>query len=144
MQKLFDFFYEIEFYLKITISCTIFQQVLYFLLKHIKLNFIVQIIVYWTIGSISFYLIGILIEKGIKSKETLRNKLTIRVNKIKKQPFPSFTLKGIFLGEIKAFISALVILSLATEVYRGNNLMLNFGWFLMRIVAADFCFYVSH
>ena len=65
---------------------------------------------YWTIGSISFYLIGILIEKGIKSKETLRNKLTIRVNKIKKQLFSSFTLKGIFLGEIKAFISALVIL----------------------------------
>ncbi|NET24563.1 sterol desaturase family protein [Okeania sp. SIO1I7] len=144
MQKLLNFCYEIEFYIKIAISCTIFQQVFYFFLKNTKLNFIAQIILYWCIGSISFYLLGILIEKGIKSNDILREKLTIRVNQVKKQPFPSFTLKGIFIGEIKAIISALVILSLATEVDRGNNLMLNFGWFFMRIAAADFCFYVSH
>ncbi len=27
---------------------------------------------------------------------------------------------------------------------RGNGLFLNFQWFFMRIVAADFCFYISH
>jgi len=34
-------------------------------------------------------------------------KLTARVKKVKKQQFPSFTLKGIITGEIKAFIAAL-------------------------------------
>ncbi|MCF2148004.1 sterol desaturase family protein [Desmonostoc muscorum LEGE 12446] len=41
-------------------------------------------------------------------------------------------------------IAALIILYLAPEVSRGNSLLLNFGWFLMRIITADFCFYVSH
>lgn len=95
MKKLFNFFQEIEFYLKIAISCTIFQQVFSFLLENTKMNFITQVILYWSIGSISFYLLGIIIEKVIKSNDTWREKLTIRVNKVKKQPFPSFTLKGI-------------------------------------------------
>ncbi|MGB5593223.1 MAG: sterol desaturase family protein, partial [Crocosphaera sp.] len=69
---------------------------------------------------------------------------TTRVKQVKKQPFPSFTMQGIIRGEVKAFISALIILSLSHEVHRGNSLTLNMGWFLMRIVLADFCFYVVH
>lgn len=99
---------------------------------------------YWLVGSISFYAIGIFIEKGIKSNDVLSEKLTVRVKKVKKQPFPSFTVKSIITGEIRAFISALIILYLSPEVHRGNSLFLNLGWFLMRIVAADFCFYVAH
>jgi sterol desaturase/sphingolipid hydroxylase (fatty acid hydroxylase superfamily) len=144
MQKLFNFCFEIEFYLKIAISCTIVQQIFYSLLHDMELNFITQVILYWLVGSISFYGIGIFIEKIIKSNDVLREKLTARVKKVKNQPFPSFTLKGIIAGEIKAFISALIILYLAPEVHRGNGLLLNLGWFLMRIVAADFCFYVVH
>lgn len=144
MQKILNFCCEIEFYLKIAISCTIVQQVFYFLLNNVELNFITEVLLYWIVGSISFYLLGILIEKGIKSNDVLREKLTARVKPVKKQPFPSFTLKGIITGEIKALISALIILYLAPEVHRGNSLLLNLGWFLMRIVAADFCFYVAH
>lgn len=29
-------------------------------------------------------------------------------------------------------------------MHRGNSLFLNIGWFLMRIIVADFCFYVAH
>jgi sterol desaturase/sphingolipid hydroxylase (fatty acid hydroxylase superfamily) len=144
MQKVLNLFFEIEFYLKIAISCTIVQQVFYLLLNNIEVNFITQVLLYWLVGSISFYSIGILIEKGIKNNEDLRDKLTARVNQVKNQPFPSFTVKGIITGEIKAFLSALIILYLAPEVHRGNSLLLNLGWFLMRIVAADFCFYVAH
>lgn len=140
----FNFCLEIEFYLKIAISCVIVQQGFYFLLNNVELNFITEVLLYWLVGSISFYLLGILIEKGIKSNDVWREKLTARVKPVKKQAFPSFTLKAMITGEIKAFISALIILYLAPEVHRGNSLLLNLGWFLMRIVAADFCFYVAH
>ncbi|MCV3215219.1 sterol desaturase family protein [Plectonema radiosum NIES-515] len=144
MQNFFNFCFEIEFYLKIAISCTIVQQVFYWLLHDTKLNLITEVLLYWLVGSISFYILGIFIEKGIKSNDVFREKLTARVKKVKKQAFPSFTVKGIITGEIKALIAALIILYLAPEVHRGNSLLLNLGWFLMRIVAADFCFYVSH
>jgi sterol desaturase/sphingolipid hydroxylase (fatty acid hydroxylase superfamily) len=144
MQKFFNLCFEIEFYIKIAISCTIVQQVFYFLLHDIELNFITQVLLYWLVASISFYGIGILIEKGIKSNDILREKLTARVKQVKNQPFSSFTVQGIITGEIKAFISALIIFYLAPEVHRGNSLLINLGWFLMRIVAADFCFYITH
>ena len=144
MQKFLNCCFELEFYFKVAISCTIVQQVFYFLFNNIEQNFITQVLLYWLIGSISFYGIGFFIEKFIKSKDNLIEKFTARVKKVKKQEFPTFTIKGIITGEIKALISALIILYLAPEVHRGNSLLLNLGWFLMRIVAADFCFYVVH
>ncbi|MBD2501549.1 sterol desaturase family protein [Anabaena azotica] len=144
MKKFFDFCFEVEFYIKIAISCTIVQQILYWLLHSIKLNFITQVLLYWLVGSVSFYSVGLFIEKILKQNDTLRDKLTSRVKQVKKQPFPPFTAKGIILGEIKSFIAAFIILYLAPEVVRGNGLLLNIGWFLMRIIAADFCFYISH
>jgi sterol desaturase/sphingolipid hydroxylase (fatty acid hydroxylase superfamily) len=120
------------------------QQGFYFLFNNIELNFITQVLLYWLIGSISFYAIGFFIEKFIKSKDDLTEKLTTRVKKVKKQSFPAFTLTDIITGGIKSLIAALIILYLAPEVHRGNSLLLNLGWFLMRIVAADFCFYIVH
>jgi hypothetical protein len=143
-KKIFDFFTELEFYLKIAICCTILQQLFYFIFGKIKIDFVEQFFLYWIIGSISFYSIGILIEKGIKGNNSLCKKLTIRIKKVKEQPFPSFTLKGIVTGEIKSFFSAFIILWLAPEVDRGNILILNFGWFLMRIIVADLLFYIAH
>ena len=144
MQKLLNFCFEMEFYLKIAISCTIAQQLFFLLLNKLKLNFITQALLYWLVGTISFYAIGIFIEKLIKSNDFFHDKLTVRVKKVKKQLFPNFTLKGIITGEIKALITALIIIYLAPEVNRGNSLLLNLGWFLMRIVTADFCFYIAH
>lgn len=144
MKKNFNLFVEVEFYLKVAISCTIVQQIFYWLLHNIELNFITCVLLYYIVGSISFYSIGLFIEKVIKKNDTLKEKLTARVKNVKKQPFPSFTAKNIIIGEIKSFIAALIIIYLAPEVNRGNSLLLNLGWFLMRIVAADFCFYVFH
>ncbi|MBD2301254.1 sterol desaturase family protein [Nostoc sp. FACHB-87] len=144
MKKFFDFCFEVEFYLKIAISCTIIQQMFYWLLHNIELNFITQVLLYWMTASVSFYSIGFFIEKVIKQNGSLRDHLTVRAKKVKKQSFPVFTAKGIIIGELRSFIAALIILYLAPEVTRGNSWLLNFGWFLMRIIAADFCFYVSH
>ncbi|MCP2726962.1 sterol desaturase family protein [Limnofasciculus baicalensis] len=146
MKKFFDICFEFEFYLKIAITCTIFQQLFYWLLHYIniELNFITQVLLYSLIGSISFYTMGIFIENVIKKNDTLREKLNVRVKQVKKQTFHSFTAKGIIIGEIRSFIAALIILYLAPEVDRGYSLLLNLGWFLMRIVVFDFCFYVTH
>jgi len=144
MKNLLNFCFEVEFYFKIAICCTIVQQLFYILFGKAEINFITQVLLYWLISSISFYSIGILIEKGIKSQDSLTEKLTVRVKQVKEQPFPSFTVRGMIIGEIKSLIFAFIILALAPEVHRGNDLFLNFGWFLMRIVAADFCFYVAH
>ena len=144
MKKLFNLCFEIEFYLKVAISCAIFQQFFYWISHEIELNFTTQVILYWLVGSVSFYGIGLFIEKVIKKNESLREKLNARVKKTKKQPYPDFTAKGIIFGEIKSFIAVIIILYIAPEMHRGNGLMLNIGWFLMRIAAADFCFYVAH
>ncbi|AOY83829.1 sterol desaturase family protein [Moorena producens JHB] len=144
MQKIFNLCLEIEFFIKVAITCAIFQQVFYWVLHDIELNFITQVVLYWLVGSVSFYAIGLFIEKVIKKNDQLREKLNARTKKVKKQSFPAFTAKGIIVGEIKSFIAALIIIYLAPEMHRGNGLLLNMGWFLMRIVAADFCFYVSH
>lgn len=144
MKKIFNLFFELEFYLKIAISCTIIQQLNFWLLQNIKLNFISEVLLYWLAGSVSFYILGFFIEKVIKKNDFLREKFTARVKKVKKQPYPTFTFKGIIFGEIKSLIAVSIILYLALEVNRGNSLLLNFGWFLMRIIAFDFCFYVTH
>jgi sterol desaturase/sphingolipid hydroxylase (fatty acid hydroxylase superfamily) len=144
MQRLLNFCFEMEFYLKIAISCTIAQQLFYLLLNKVELNFTTEVLLYWLVGSISFYAVGIFIEKFIKRDDNLTKKLTVRVENIKKQSFHDFTLKGVITGEIKAIITALVIIYLAPEVHRGNDIILNISWFFMRIVAADFCFYVAH
>jgi len=144
MQKVFNFFLEMEFYLKIAISCTILQQVFYFILQGLELNFITQVLLYWLVGSVSFYGIGLFIEKVIKNNDNLREKLNVRVKKVKKQSYPSFSAKGIMIGEIRSLIAAVIIISVAPEVHRGNDLLLNLEWFLMRIAAADFCFYITH
>ena len=114
------------------------------MLQNKQYNFITQVLLYWLVGSISFYGIGLFIEKIIKKNDHLREKLTARVKKVKAQPLPSFTTQGIMIGEIKTLIAAAIILYLAPEVHRGNSLLLNWGWFLMRIVAFDFSFYVTH
>jgi sterol desaturase/sphingolipid hydroxylase (fatty acid hydroxylase superfamily) len=103
-----------------------------------------QVVLYWLTGSLSFYGIGLFIERVIKGNNALKNKLTARVSQVKKQQLPSFTFKGFLLGEFKSVITACVILYLAPEVHRGNDLILGFGWFLMRIVIADLFFYISH
>lgn len=144
MQRLLNLCFEMEFYLKIAISCAIVQQLFYLLLNKLKLNFIGEVLLYWLVGTISFYAIGIFIEKVIKTNDNLTEKLRVRVKKVKRQSFPKFTLKGIITGEIKSIITALIIIYLAPEVHRGNDLILNISWFFMRIVAADFCFYVAH
>lgn len=144
MRKFLDFAPGIEFYIKIAIACTLLQQLFFYFLGNVEISFLNQILLYWAVGSVSFYGIGILIEKVIKKNDVLKGKLIARVVKVKEQPFPVFTSKSVIFGELKSLIAAFIILYLAPEVHRGNSLMLNVGWFLMRIVIADLCFYISH
>ncbi len=60
------------------------------------------------------------------------------------QAFRIFTISRIVFGEIKSLATACIILYLAPEVQRGNDLLANLLWFLMSIVVADFCFYACH
>ena len=144
MQKLFNFLFECEFYLKVALCCTILQQILSFILHKIELNFTSQVLTYWIFSSISFYSISFLIERVIKENHQLTEKLTVRTKKVKKQQFPRFTAKGIALGELKGLIAAFIILYIAPETTRNSSFLMNFGWFLLRIFFADFCFYVAH
>ena len=144
MRKVLDFLPEIEFFIKVAISCTLLQQLFYLLPEDIVIPFEHQVLLYYIVGSVSFYGIGFLIEKWIKKNDNWRANLNIRVVKVKKQNFPSFTLRGVALGELKSLISAFIILLIAPEVHRGNSFFLNFLWFLMSIICADLCFYISH
>ena len=134
---------DLEFFLKVAISCAILQQVFFIFLSQLKLNFISEVIIYSITGSISFYTIGWFIEEVIK-KSPLQKSLLIRVTKVKTQKYPAFTLKGIIAGEIKSFITSFITLYFLTEVHRGNNFIMNVGWFFMNIVSADFFFYITH
>lgn len=142
--KIIDFWSEVEFYLKVIVCCVIAQQFFYWILGNSNPNFVAQVVLYWAIGSLSFYGIGLAIEKGIKQNKRLTERLTIRTVKVKEQPYPSFTAKGIVIGELKTLLTVVILLFIAPEVHRGNGLWVNLGWFLMRIMAADFCFYVAH
>jgi sterol desaturase/sphingolipid hydroxylase (fatty acid hydroxylase superfamily) len=143
IMKKIAIFSDFEFFIKVAISCAILQQLFFIFFAHLKLNFITEVIIYWTIGSLSFYGIGLLIEKFIKTS-ALKNTHLIRIAKVKAQKFPPFTLKGIIFGEIKSFVSAFIILYCLKEVHRDNNFTMNFGWFFMNIVCADLFFYITH
>jgi sterol desaturase/sphingolipid hydroxylase (fatty acid hydroxylase superfamily) len=134
---------ELEFFIKVAFSCAVLQQFFFVVLSNFQLSFITEVIIYWAIGSSSFYAIGLFIENVVK-KDALKNKLYIRVAKVKAQKYPTFTLKGIIFGEIKSFFTAFIVLYLLKEVHRDNNFMMNFGWFFMNIMAADFFFYLTH
>jgi sterol desaturase/sphingolipid hydroxylase (fatty acid hydroxylase superfamily) len=143
-QKIFAILTEAEFFLKVAISCTLVQQVFFRVLGSEPLSFMHQAILLWLTGSLSFYGFGFGIERLIKGNPALTEKLRAREASVKKQVFPAFTLKGIVLGEIKSLTTACIILYLAPEVQRGNDLWDNLLWFLLSIVVADFCFYVCH
>jgi sterol desaturase/sphingolipid hydroxylase (fatty acid hydroxylase superfamily) len=143
-QKLFAILVEAEFFLKVAIACTLIQQIIDRILGSDPLCFVHQTGLLWLTGSLSFYAIGFGIEGLIKRNQALTLKLKSRVEPVKPQAFPAFTLPGLILGEAKALATACIILWLAPEVQRSNDLWTNFLWFLMSIIVADFCFYVCH
>jgi len=141
--KFFLFFAELEFFVKVAFSCAVLQQLFFIFLSNFELSFITEVCIYWLTGSVSFYAIGLFIENVIK-KSPLKTKRLIRVAKVKEQKFPSFTFRGIILGEIKSFLTALIVLYFLKEVPRDDNFMMNFAWFLVNIICADFFFYITH
>jgi sterol desaturase/sphingolipid hydroxylase (fatty acid hydroxylase superfamily) len=144
MRKILDFLPDVEFLLKVAISCTCVQQIFYYYLRSREVDFAAQVILYWMVNSASFYGIGFFIEKYLKRNNLWKTKFTARVTQVKEQPFPEFTTRGVFFGELKSLATAAVILYIAPEVHRGNSLLFNFLWFFMQIIIADFCFYLSH
>lgn len=144
MKKIFDFGVEIEFYLKIALICSLMQQLFYWLLHNRELSFIAQVVLYWLVSSVSFHGIGFIIEKGIKRNAALKEKLSVRVKKVKQQTFPALTVKAFMMGEAKGFAMAFIVIALVPEVNRGNSFLPNFGWFLMSIISVDLFFYICH
>lgn len=143
-QKLFAILTEAEFFLKVAIACTLVQQLFYQALGPEPMGFVHQALLLWLTGSLSFYSFGFGIERLIKGNQALADKFKARQAPVKKQAFPAFTVQAVVLGEMKSFAIACLILYVAPEVSRGNDLLANFLWFLLSIVVADFCFYVCH
>lgn len=143
-QKLLAILPDIEFYLKVAIACALIQQVIAPILGSNPLSFFDQTILLWLTGSLTFYGLGFGLESLIKRNPALATRLTARRVSVKEQVFPALTASGVVAGEIKAFATAAAILFLAPEVRRGDHLLANLGWFLMSIIVADFCFYLSH
>lgn len=143
-QKLFAILTEAEFFLKIAITCALVQQIIYQAIGSEPLGFFHQALLLWLTGSLSFYGFGFGIEQLIKGNQALTDRLRARQTPVKTQAFPAFTLQSVVLGEIKSFATACLILYIAPEVRRGNDLLANFLWFLLSIVIADLCFYICH
>lgn len=143
-QKLFAILTEVEFFFKVAISCTLVQQIFSRAIGSEPLGFVHQALLLWLTGSLSFYGFGLGIERLIKGNQPLTDQLRARQVSVKKQDFPAFTLQSVVLGEIKSFAIACLILYVAPEVRRGNDVLANFLWFLMSIMVADLCFYLSH
>lgn len=70
--------------------------------------------------------------------------MTARVVEVKRQTYPALTIKGFLASSLQSLIASFIILYLTQEVERSDNLLLNFGWFFMSIIVADFLFYVAH
>lgn len=135
---------ELEFFLKVALTCAIFQEIFSFVFAGRQFDFWSQVLIYWGVGSISYYLLGFLIERGIKRHSALKDRLCIRATPVRPQAFPAFTLKGILLGEIRGFLAALVIIGITRPVEREPDFLANVAWFFASIVLADFLFYVQH
>lgn len=141
---LFDFASGCEFYLKVALSCTLLHQAILWFSPTGEWPFWGQVLGYWLTGSLSFYLLGCLIEKGIKRNPAWVDRLKVRVRKVKPQSPPKFTFPGIAIGEVKNLAAAAVILALAPQTQRSGNFGADMGWFLLQVISADFCFYVAH
>lgn len=144
-QRLFDYLCDIEFWIKIALSCVLLQWAFAALLSDIELTTLDKIILYWLVNIVSFYAIAYSIENIIKKKSNTAGTRGTRdpLLKIKGQPYkmPSgHLLRSLFQNFI---ISAAVILILR-EVERDVHFGWNFGWFFMSIVVTDFAFFAHH
>jgi hypothetical protein len=105
MKKFFEFGAELEFFVKIAMSCVFFQWFFAFLLQDIETHFMTNVVLFWLISLASFYGIGFFIEKVIKKNDTLRKRLTARVVQVKKQVYPALTVKEFLVSSVKTFIA---------------------------------------
>lgn len=135
---------ELEFFLKVALSCAVFQAAFSFVLAGRQLDFWSQVLIYWGVGSVSYHLFGFLIERVIKRRRALKERLCIRAAQVRPQAFPAFTLKGVLLGEIQGLVAAAVIIGITRPVEREPDVLASVAWFFASIVLADFLFYVQH
>lgn len=135
---------ELEFFLKVALTCAIFQEIFSFAFAGRQLDFLSQVLIYWGVGSVSYYLFGFFIERVIKRNGARTERLCIRATPVRSQPFPAFTLRGIVLGELQAFLAAVLIIAVTRPVERDHGFLGNVAWFFCSIMLADFLFYVQH
>lgn len=143
MKSFFGFAAELEFFIKVASSCVIFQA-LFSLMLPKNIPFLDAVLLFWGVGLIAFYGIGFLIERVLKANPSVKQRLNIRIAQVKPQTYPAIHWKGFLISSIQSLIFSFVILASTHQVPRSENIFLNFGWFLMSIIVADFCFYVAH
>lgn len=145
-QRAVNLLASLEFYLKVVLACTLVQQLFHVALSPVRarLGVLEEAAIFWFAGSFTTYAIGLLIERGLKGREDLRRRWTVRTAQLKPQPFPPFTASGIALGEAKGFATALLLVWASRHVDRGADPVSNAGWFLLSIASADLLFFIAH
>lgn len=140
-----DLLEDLEFLAKVAAACTLFHQGLCLVFGDRQFTFLTMVIIYWLAGSVSFSVFAWLIERVLKvDNAAAAQRLSVRVKPVKKQQYPTPTFQGVCKGEMKAILSSSIILYLAPEVQRSSSATASFGWFVMWMVSADFCFYCAH
>jgi hypothetical protein len=141
----FDYMCDIEFWLKIALSCVFFQWVFAALFKGIDLTTWQKITVYFLVNTGSYYTIASTIEYIIKRRDPIAKARSTRAkgSLVNSQPYQLHRDQILRSLVQNYLIAGAVILSLR-EVHRSVHFGWNFGWFFMSIVITDFAFYAHH
>lgn len=134
---------ELEFYLKVALSCALVQRGLCALFGGRRLPFAAQVVLFWLAGSLTFYGIGAALV-WLRGQAALRGRFSTRRGSPRVQPYPRFTARGLVLGELRSLLLCALILAAAPEVQRGGGFLSQVAWFLLAVVVSDFNFYVVH
>ncbi|MBG6132168.1 hypothetical protein IWQ47_004059 [Aquimarina sp. EL_43] len=144
IQTFFDYLSDVEFYIKITLACVLFQWIFVHLFEGFQLTLVSKILIYWGVNLSSYYIIAFLIEKVIKKNHKLTKKLNTRVTKVKSQPYKHPSAKLFFLSLFQNLMISSGVIIILREVHREVNFVENCGWFLLSIVVTDFAFFAHH
>lgn len=134
---------ELEFYLKVALTCALVQKGLYALFGGRRLPFALQVVLFWLAGALTFYGVGSAL-LWLRGQEALRGRFSTRRVSPRVQPYPRFTARGLVQGELRSLLLCALILAAAPEVQRGAGFLSQVGWFLLSVVVSDFNFYVTH
>lgn len=143
-RDLFDYLSDLEFFIKITLACVLFQWLLFNTMGGNQYTLIEKIVIYWLVNITSYYATALLIEKVIKKNRKIAENRGTRITKVAAQPYTSVPMTRFFLSLVQNFVIAGSVIILLREVEREVHFGKNFAWFFMSIIVTDFAFYAHH